>query len=74
MKELTAEQGNVMVGTRHCSHCTLPIETRSPWKVWSTTEQWAAWLAGYCTPMCQRNSAMTAVVTKTAWWLKEATR
>jgi len=54
--------------TRRCSHCTLSIETDAPWKAFSVADQYMAWLAGYCTPMCQRNAALQAVANSAAWW------
>lgn len=68
------ETWSQFVGCRRCQHCTSPIVcheamTRRESLVY---EEWyAAWLAGFCTPMCQRNHALQQVATKQAWWMKE---
>lgn len=64
------------MNARQCLRCTRVIETSElPYSgacyAIENSNWLSAWLAGYCTPMCQRNSAIDAVHLKTAWWMKE---
>jgi len=65
---------DTVVGSRRCRNCTFEINPRElallgPDDNW-TLNRYAAWLAGYCTPDCQRSHALAAVNKRSAWWLR----
>lgn len=60
---------------RRCLHCDREItpQTVSDGAESSKVVQHVyeiAWLSGYCTPMCQRQAALTAVANGSAWWMR----
>jgi len=58
---------------RRCLHCTdeyFPMDILHDEDPDGAANEYAAWLSGYCTPMCQRNAALSAVANGSAWWLR----
>jgi hypothetical protein len=60
-----------LFGERRCSHCTSPVVPHKEWDDGDFASlHYAAWVAGFCCPMCMRNAALASVATGSAWWIK----
>lgn len=51
---------------RRCNNCTGVINVLVDCE--DATRWYCAWLAGFCSPICQRASARAKVDAKQAWW------
>jgi hypothetical protein len=53
---------------RRCCYCTSKIVTECLTGNLDYLDYCAAWLAGFCSPVCQREGARLKVTAGTAWW------
>jgi hypothetical protein len=57
---------------RRCIHCSQAV--RPNFRRQRLASNVAAWLAGFCSALCQRNRALSVVADGGAWWQKGGAR